>query len=581
MKNFKRYLSFLLVLAFVFTLVSCKKEEPEIDPNNFTLSNSNEYLIVADSIYRNNSTVSAAIDYLIEALSKSCGITATKRSDSGLSLDEDTYAFLIGDTKFEDSDIRDGFKINDYAYKIKSEKLIVINGGSTSAIFEGVKYFCSEHLGYNGEAPTAPSAVTLKAGTEYTYKGEYGNKAVSINGIPLEEYKIKIRSKTDTDRADTLIQMFGKYNGFSIPVVTYSSEDVEEDGGVICFGALDRRGEKIVPSSYNGYRVSVPDSEGYTIGIAASGEKYYSAAFDKLLKKIDIKENDEKASITFPKRGFQEYEYERTEQYTTKWILDESKTKEMTVSDGVVYAEYHYIGENGKPYRANVLYIDTDKNTFHNGTAQDKVELEPEYKQTVSGQMKAAIDNGLNVVAGINGDLWNVDKTSIHFGEPRGLTIKNGVLLSKGEESFGYFGVTKDGTPVIGAKGREADFENLQMAVGGSHIIVQDSVPLHFNMEDSHCYASHPRTLVGITDDGDVILAVVDGRSLNIDVSNGASMESCADLMASLGAKSAISIDGGGSSTMVVKSGDEFDVKNNPSDGSPRAVINSILVVKK
>ncbi len=578
MKNLKRYLALVLVFVFVFTLASCKKEE-EKDPNEFTLSH--DYLIVADSIYRNNSTISEAIEYLTKALADTCGVKSEKRSDSGLSLSEESYAFLIGDTKFEDSNITEGFKINDFAYVIKSEKLIVINGGSTAATLEGVKHFCSEHLGYNGETPAAPAEVTLKAGTEYTYKGEYENKQVTINGVPLEDFRIKIRSKQDSDRADKLIQMFGKYNGFSIPVETYKNDNVDEEGGVICFSSLDRSGKKNVSISYHGYRVAVPDSGEYTIGIAASEERYSAQAFDILLKKIKIKETDDKATVTFPTRGFQDYEYDRNENYTTKWILDESKTVEMTVSDGVVYAEYHYVGENGKPYRANVLYIDTDKNTFHNGTAQDKVELEPEYKQTVAGQMKAAINNGLNIVAGVNGDLWNVDSTSSHYGEPRGLTIKNGVLLSKGEESFGYFGITKDGEPVIGNRGWDADVENLQMAIGGSHVIVQDAVPLHFNMEDSHCYASHPRTLVGITDEGDVILAVVDGRALNVDVSNGASMESCADLMASLGAYTAISIDGGGSSTMVVRNGDEFDVKNNPSDGSPRAVINSILVVKK
>ncbi len=579
MKNLKRYLALVLVFVFVFSLASCKKEEEkeeEKDPNEFTLSH--DYLIVADSVYRNNSTISEAIEYLTKALADTCGVKAEKKSDSGLSLSEESYAFLIGDTKFDDSNIADGFKINDYAYKIKSENLIVINGGSTAATLEGVKHFCSEQLGYNGETPAAPSEVTLKAGTEYTYKGEYKSKTVSINGIPIEDFKIKINGKIDSDIADKLIQKFGKYNGFSIPVETYDSE-VNEEGGVICLGALDRSGQKKVPISYRGYKVYVSDEGEYTIGIAPSAEIYYNAALNAFLNKIKTKDDDEKTSITFPTHGFQEFEYKMTEQYSTKWTLVDYKTKEMTVSDGLTYSEYYYTGGNGKPYRANVLYIDTDKYTFHNGTAGDRMEAKPAQRQTVKAQMEAAVANGLDIIAGVNGDYWYTG--SEKDGEPIALTIKNGELLSRGSLYRGYFGVTKDGKPIIGEKGGDAIISNLQMAVGGWQFLLKDGMPLDFDMENEYCSTSHPRTLIGITEDGDVIIAVVDGREVNKGVSSGASMENCAWLMASLGAQTALNLDGGGSSTMVVKDGDEFVVKNNPSDGSPRPVINSILVVKK
>jgi len=46
-----------------------------------------------------------------------------------------------------------------------------------------------------------------------------------------------------------------------------------------------------------------------------------------------------------------------------------------------------------------------------------------------------------------------------------------------------------------------------------------------------------------------------------------------------LGVKDAINMDGGGSSTLVVKEGSEWKVKNKPSDGTQRPVANAWTIV--
>ncbi|MBX6383541.1 MAG: phosphodiester glycosidase family protein [Microbispora sp.] len=83
----------------------------------------------------------------------------------------------------------------------------------------------------------------------------------------------------------------------------------------------------------------------------------------------------------------------------------------------------------------------------------------------------------------------------------------------------------------------------------------------------------HPRTLAGVTGDGALILAVVDGRAPGRTI--GASFFEAAGLMRWLGARDAISLDGGGSSTMVVGT----TVVNHPSDGTERAVGDALLIV--
>jgi exopolysaccharide biosynthesis protein len=82
----------------------------------------------------------------------------------------------------------------------------------------------------------------------------------------------------------------------------------------------------------------------------------------------------------------------------------------------------------------------------------------------------------------------------------------------------------------------------------------------------------HPRTLVGVTKSGGLIMATVDGRVPGTTV--GASMVEAAQLMRWLGAKHAINLDGGGSSAMVVR----HKVVNHPSDGAERAVGDALFI---
>jgi exopolysaccharide biosynthesis protein len=87
-----------------------------------------------------------------------------------------------------------------------------------------------------------------------------------------------------------------------------------------------------------------------------------------------------------------------------------------------------------------------------------------------------------------------------------------------------------------------------------------------------------PRTAAGISPDGRrVHLLVADGRS---PVSTGLNLRETADLMASLGAADAVNLDGGGSTTMAVRTPGtpHATVRNAPSDGEQRQVPNGIGV---
>src|SRR5690606_33352636 len=83
----------------------------------------------------------------------------------------------------------------------------------------------------------------------------------------------------------------------------------------------------------------------------------------------------------------------------------------------------------------------------------------------------------------------------------------------------------------------------------------------------------HPRTLLGTTKDGSLILATIDGRRPGDTI--GVNFVEAAQFMRWLGATQAINLDGGGSTAMVVGR----KVVNRPSDGAERAIGDALLVL--
>ena len=120
--------------------------------------------------------------------------------------------------------------------------------------------------------------------------------------------------------------------------------------------------------------------------------------------------------------------------------------------------------------------------------------------------------------------------------------------------------------------------DEARLVVGGGPLLVEKGVVNVRSREESMAsdiaYGRAPRTGVGVKADGTVLLMVVDGRS---QYSAGMSLKEFATYMKRFGAVSAVNLDGGGSSEMVL----DGKIMNRPSDGSERPVSIGLGVFRK
>lgn len=116
-----------------------------------------------------------------------------------------------------------------------------------------------------------------------------------------------------------------------------------------------------------------------------------------------------------------------------------------------------------------------------------------------------------------------------------------------------------------------ADFGEVAVAIGGNHRLVTDGQPRDFGDESSHA-----RSGIGLSEDGKTMFLVsMDGK---VSHARGMTLTEFAQFMLEIGSHQALNIDGGGSSTLVVREPgtNERTVVNSPSDGEERPVANGL-----
>lgn len=121
-------------------------------------------------------------------------------------------------------------------------------------------------------------------------------------------------------------------------------------------------------------------------------------------------------------------------------------------------------------------------------------------------------------------------------------------------------------------------YANIDSATGGGVCVLKD-FEAPSNIETA-LPDTHPRTGIGVKEDGSIVMVVIDGRQESKGM-NGVGGASMSAIMKNYGCKEAYNLDGGGSSTLCILEDGELKVKNSPSDGWERSDSNCLLVVTK
>lgn len=128
-------------------------------------------------------------------------------------------------------------------------------------------------------------------------------------------------------------------------------------------------------------------------------------------------------------------------------------------------------------------------------------------------------------------------------------------------------------------------FENVGNAIGAGHMLVKDGAVQHSAFialpKTDMAHFRHPRTAIGQKADGTIFFLVVDGRD-PLAGKYGVKYSELGELMKLHGAINAFNLDGGGSSTMLLRNDEtgEYDALNIFSDGHMRSISNGLLFAR-
>ena len=247
------------------------------------------------------------------------------------------------------------------------------------------------------------------------------------------------------------------------------------------------------------------------------------------------------------------------------------------VVDGVSATEIKYISSTGLAMKAFVFEVDLS-------VPGVKIEVSTPNNAPTYGMQKMTVQAtyedfaGHKVWAGINADFFNTTT-----GVPQGVLHKEGIPIKSSvtDDINTFFAIKTDGKAVIGDQQKYNTLKNdLQEAVGGRVTLLKEGV-----LVPQASKVLEPRTCIGVNTDGSkVYMLVVDGR--NFHYSNGMNYDDLAKFMKALGAYDAINLDGGGSSTFLIRNTPEFTegrfvFRNWPTDngGEERPVANGLLII--
>lgn len=203
-----------------------------------------------------------------------------------------------------------------------------------------------------------------------------------------------------------------------------------------------------------------------------------------------------------------------------------------------------------------------------------------------SGKVKTSVQcKEADALVGINAQYF--DNNSGGTGLARDFLKIDGVVSTQGTDNrnstfaSGAFVITNGVADIKAVSGNEGarTLADRNVMVCGP-LLIDNGEYTSLNLNSTHNTDTHPRTAVAVTENGSVLLVTIDGRFPGKAV--GMPTPLMQEFFTILGAKSALNLDGGGSTTMYIKG---KGMINHGSDGSnwtnpTERQVNSIIYLK-
>lgn len=189
------------------------------------------------------------------------------------------------------------------------------------------------------------------------------------------------------------------------------------------------------------------------------------------------------------------------------------------------------------------------------------------------GEKAEDIAKETGAIAVINGGEFNDPQGNGNGGTPLGVLISNGHVLSKGPgPTYDIIGLNHNNVLVLGNyTWSQIQQLNLRDAVTFTPFLVVNGKPAITQGDGGWGLA--PRTAIGQTRDGKVLMLVIDGRQIG---SLGATLKDVQDIMLQHGAYNVANLDGGASSVLYYQD----KIINHPSSPYGERNVPSFFIVK-
>ena len=258
----------------------------------------------------------------------------------------------------------------------------------------------------------------------------------------------------------------------------------------------------------------------------------------------------------------------------TPAIPDSLEWRSETVTDGILWKQYS--GDLIFDSKQNINLIEIDLMVAD-------VRLRVVYdSDTLQQTSNFARKN--DALAALNGTFYNrsdgepivflkIDSKIIYDGQPaRDLYIENGALAFDGDSNPAILQRPAEGWKTV----------PYETVLSAGPLLIHDGQIQAF-YRDPFNQNRHPRTAVGLTNDGRLYLVTIDGRSFQ---AYGMTIPELARFLSDLGMEDALNLDGGGSTSMWIDLAALSGIVNNPSDNlkfdheGERKISNALLIIR-